>query len=39
MMRDNRHDSAYIFGAICPARAVGAAGQSGEGVRDKRLKC
>jgi len=24
-VRDNRHDSAYIFGAICPARAVGAA--------------
>jgi hypothetical protein len=26
MVRDNRHDSAYIFGAICPARGVGAAG-------------
>jgi hypothetical protein len=25
MARDNRHDSAYLFGAICPARAVGAA--------------
>src|ERR1700678_4516694 len=25
MLRDNRHDSAYIFGAICPARGVGAA--------------
>lgn len=25
MMRDNRHDSAYIFGAICPDRGVGAA--------------
>src|SRR6202035_5942457 len=25
MVRDNRHDSAYLFGAICPARAVGAA--------------
>lgn len=25
MIRDNRHDSAYIFGAICPGRAVGAA--------------
>ena len=25
MGRDNRHDSAYIFGAICPDRAVGAA--------------
>ncbi len=25
MARDNRHDSAYIFGAICPARGVGAA--------------
>jgi hypothetical protein len=25
MIRYNRHDSAYIFGAICPARAVGAA--------------
>lgn len=24
-MRDNRHDSAYLFGAICPDRAVGAA--------------
>ena len=23
--RDNRHDSAYLFGAICPDRAVGAA--------------
>ena len=25
MVRDNRHDLAYLFGAICPARAVGAA--------------
>src|ERR1700732_3148510 len=25
MLRDNRHDSAYLFGAICPARGVGAA--------------
>ena len=25
MVRDNRHDTAYIFGAICPERAVGAA--------------
>jgi hypothetical protein len=25
MVRDTRHDSAYIFGAICPARGVGAA--------------
>lgn len=25
MVRDNRYDSAYIFGAICPARGVGAA--------------
>lgn len=25
MVRDNRHDSAYLFGAICPAREVGAA--------------
>jgi hypothetical protein len=25
MVRDNRHDSAYIFGVIYPARAVGAA--------------
>ena len=24
-VRDNRHDSAYLFGAVCPARAVGAA--------------
>jgi hypothetical protein len=24
-VRDNRHASAYIFGAICPQRAVGAA--------------
>jgi len=24
MVRDNRHASAYIFGAICPARGVGA---------------
>ena len=25
MVRDNRRDSAYIFGAICPQRGVGAA--------------
>ena len=25
MVRDNRHGNAYIFGAICPARGVGAA--------------
>jgi hypothetical protein len=25
MVRDNCHDSAYIFGAICPQRGVGAA--------------
>lgn len=25
MVRDNRHDSVYLFGAICPERAVGAA--------------
>jgi hypothetical protein len=25
MVRDNRHGSAYIFGAICPQRGVGAA--------------
>src|ERR1700676_5690302 len=25
MVGDNRSDSAYLFGAICPARAVGAA--------------
>ena len=25
MVRDNRHDTAYILGAICPAREVGAA--------------
>jgi transposase len=25
MVRDNRHASAYLFGAICPSRAVGAA--------------
>jgi hypothetical protein len=24
MVRDNRHESAYIFGAICPHRGVGA---------------
>jgi hypothetical protein len=24
-IRDNRRDSAYLFGALCPARAVGAA--------------
>ena len=24
-VRDHRHDSAYIFGAICPARDAGAA--------------
>ena len=25
MVRDNRHDTAYIFGAICPARGIAAA--------------
>ena len=25
MVRDNRHDNAYIFGTICPERRVGAA--------------
>ena len=25
MVRDNRHDSAYLFGAICPERGFGAA--------------
>ena len=25
MVRDNRHDSVHIFGAICPSRATGAA--------------
>jgi hypothetical protein len=25
MLRDNRHTSTYLFGAICPDRAVGAA--------------
>ena len=25
MIRDNRHDSVYLFGAICPSRCVGAA--------------
>ena len=25
MVRDNRHDSAHLFGAICPERGVGAA--------------
>ena len=25
MVRNNRYDTAYIFGAICPARGVGAA--------------
>ena len=25
MVRDNRHDSVYLYGAICPARGVGAA--------------
>jgi hypothetical protein len=25
MVRDNRHDSAYLYGAICPARRTGAA--------------
>ena len=24
-LRDNRHDSAWLFGAVCPRRAVGAA--------------
>jgi hypothetical protein len=26
MVRDNRHDSVYLFGAICHARGVGASG-------------
>ena len=25
MVRDNRHDTAYLFGALCPLRGVGAA--------------
>ena len=25
MERDNRHDSVHIFGAVCPARVIGAA--------------
>jgi hypothetical protein len=25
MVRDNRHDSVHLFGAICPARSTGAA--------------
>ena len=25
MVKDNRHDSAYLFGAICPDRGIGAA--------------
>ncbi len=25
MVRDNRHDTAYLFGAICPERGTGAA--------------
>ena len=25
MVRDDRHDSAWLFGAVCPERAVGAA--------------
>ena len=25
MVRDNRHESAYLFGAVCPARGIGAA--------------
>jgi hypothetical protein len=25
MVHDNRHTSAYLFGASCPARGVGAA--------------
>jgi hypothetical protein len=25
VVRDNRHDSAYLFGAVCPERCVGAA--------------
>src|SRR5579863_4247364 len=25
MVRDNRHDSVHLFGAICPTRGVGAA--------------
>jgi hypothetical protein len=25
VVRDNRHDSVYLFGALCPSRAGGAA--------------
>jgi hypothetical protein len=25
MVKDNRHDSAYLFGAVCPDRGIGAA--------------
>ena len=43
MVRDTRHDSAYLFGAICLAREVGAAvvmpaansGQDNEGRINK----
>jgi hypothetical protein len=38
MVRDNRHDSAYLYGAICPSRAVGAAiimpAANAEGMND-----
>jgi len=38
MVRDNRHDSAYVYGAICPARGVGAAiimpGANAEGMSE-----
>jgi hypothetical protein len=38
MVRDNRHDSAYLYGAICPARGVGAAvilpGANTEGMNE-----
>ena len=33
MVRDNRYDTAYIFGAICPARAAGAAAIAPAGTR------
>ncbi len=45
MVRDNRHDSAHIFGAICPARGIGAAiimpGVNTEAMNDnlKQINC
>jgi hypothetical protein len=42
MVRDVRHDSVYLFGAICPTRGVGAAiimpGVNTEGMNEHLLE-